>query len=225
MLKTPLTKEGIKTHFHYNAWKYFLLIVLVIVFVNIFFTTTRYRSPAELKVEVYVSSSGASQEAFQHYLDEAHEAILPEMEEVSCVMMASNDGSDPYTTMQLSTYIMVGEGDIYLLSKDDFKSYAQQGAFLNLDPYIDSGALVLNGLDISKGLATYSADEGLPSETHQYGIPADEMFGFWDFMVDNRDKVLCILQLNGNDDNSIKLLNHMCSTLTKPMPELAEESE
>lgn len=218
MLKTPLTKERIKHHFTYGWWKYLIACGAVLFGVNLLFTMTAYRAPDELRVDVYVSASGANQEALQAYLDVAHAQALPDMEEVTAVTMMSNDGSDPYTTMQLSTYIMAGEGDIYLLSQNDFKAYAGQGGMVSLDDYIASGALHTEGVALEKGIVAYQAEENGPEEKHVYGIPAEEMFGFWDFSIDNRGMVLCVMAASGNEANSVKLLDYMINTLTKPMP-------
>ncbi len=222
MLKTPLTTERIKYHFQYSWWKYAISIGLVLLGINLLFTMTAYRAPEELKVELYVSASGANQEALQTYLDQAHEAALPDMEEVTGITMMSNDGSDAYTAMQLSTYIMAGEGDIYMLSKSDFDSYASQGAMLDLEPFIESSALNVGELDLEKGYAKFYEEEDSPGVSHLYGIPADEMFGFWDFTIDNRGMVLGVMAAGKNDENSIRLLDYMIQTLVKPMPQAEE---
>lgn len=218
MLKTPLTKESIKHHFQYSAWKYLLAACLVFFGVNLLLTTTAYRSPPELKVDLYVCFSGADQEALQKYLDEAHEKALPDMEEVRMFTMMSNDGSDAYTVMQLSTYIMAGEGDIYLLSKADFDSYAAQGAMLELTPFIQNGQLNTGEIDLEKGRAKYYENENSPGEEGLYGIPADEMFGLWEYSVDNRGMVFGVMAAGKNHDNAIKLMDYMIGTLVTPMP-------
>ena len=218
MLKTPLTTERLKHHFQYNAWKYLLAACLIFVGVNLLLTTTAYRSPPEMKVDLYVCFSGTNQEALQAYLDEAHEKALPDMEEVRAYAMMSNDGSDAYTVMQLSTYIMAGEGDIYLLSKADFDSYAAQGAMLELTPMIESGQLNTGGIDMAKGYAKYYEDENSLGVEGLYGIPADEMFGLWEYGVDNRGMVFGVMAAGKNHDNALKLMDYMISTLVIPMP-------
>lgn len=225
MLKTPLNKERIQYHWHYNKWKYGLVLVGVILVLNLMFSVTQYRPPEDKKVELFVSASGANQEALQAFLDTAHNEILPDMEAVSCITMMSNDGSDPYTAQQLSVYIMAGEGDIYMLSKQDFAAYAAQGAMLNLEPYIEEGLLNAAGVDLKKGMATYFENEDAAGETHVYGIPADELFGFWDFQIDNRDMVLAVMLAGQNDDNSVKLLEYMVTNLKMPMPVYEEAAE
>ena len=217
-MKTPLTRERFRHHLHYGWWKYALMAICVLVAVNLLFTTTRYRAPDALRVDVFVCASGADQQALQDYLDTAHEILLPDMEEVNCVVMLTNDGSDPYSAMQLSTYLMAGEGDIYLLSESDFHGYAAQGAMLNLDPYLASGDLDTADVDLRKGTISYREEEDAPLLSHLFGIPTDDLFGFWNFNIDNRGMVLCVSVANGNDDNVVKLLSYMVHTLLMPMP-------
>ena len=52
-MRLPITRERIRTHFHYGWWQYALLIGLAIFGWNLLYTTTRYRSPEALKVEWY----------------------------------------------------------------------------------------------------------------------------------------------------------------------------
>ena len=218
MLKTPLTKERLKYHFQYSLWKYVLAACLIIMGLNLVFTMTAYRAPDELKVDLYMSASGANQEALQAYLNEAHAAVLPDMEEVNVFVMMTNDGSDQYAVMQLSTYIMAGEGDIYLLSREDFLSYAAQGVMIDLAPYIESGALSTVGIDLKKGYAEVREDEDMPVELRLCGIPAEDMFGLWDYNVDNRGMVFGVMATGKNQENAIKLMDYMVKTWVKPMP-------
>jgi len=224
MTRTPLTKDRVRHHFHYGWWKYVLVSVGILVGLNLFFTMTRYQAPKEARIDLYLCASGADQEALQAYLDKAHQEILPDMEEINCLVMMTNDGADPYAVMQLSTFIMAGEGTVYMLSAEDFRNYASQGGMVNLDPYIASGALDTGDIDLQKGTVTYREEEGGPSRTHVFGIPADGMFGLWDFNVDNRGMVFCVTVAGRNDDNAVKLLDYMIKTLTMPMPELVPGS-
>ena len=44
-IKTPLTKQRLRTHFTYHLWKYLLAAALTVFCVNLLYTTTAYRSP------------------------------------------------------------------------------------------------------------------------------------------------------------------------------------
>ena len=52
-MRLPITRERIRTHFHYAWWQYVLLVCLAVFGWNLLYTTTRYRSPEALKVEWY----------------------------------------------------------------------------------------------------------------------------------------------------------------------------
>ena len=59
-MRLPITRERIRTHFHYAWWQYVLLVCLAIFGWNLLYTTTRYRSPESLKVEWYCQGVGGS---------------------------------------------------------------------------------------------------------------------------------------------------------------------
>ena len=52
-LTFPITKERIRNHFAYAWWQYVLLICLAIFGWNLLYTTTRYRSPNDQRLERY----------------------------------------------------------------------------------------------------------------------------------------------------------------------------
>ena len=203
-MKTPLTKARWKHHLAYNGWKYILALILSIVGWNLIYTMTAYRPPEDKKVDVYLSLASADQTAFDGYLEKVWKEELPDMEEVQSVVLTAGASSDYYGAVQLSTYIMAGEGDVYLLSKDDFINYARDGGMLELESYVESGALDTKGIDVTKGWRTYTET----GERHLYGIPADSFGGMEEFGIYSlKDYYWCVLAANGNDDNAVKLLN------------------
>ena len=111
-------------------------------------------------MDLYIQSSYVSEESSKNFINPIWEASVPNMETVSSVILASS--ADYYSNMQLSVYIMAGEGDIYLLSTQDFKNFASQGAFIDLAPYVESGQINVDGIDISAGKVALVDDEGLP---------------------------------------------------------------
>jgi len=124
--------------------------------------------------------------------------------------------------MQLSVYIMAGEGDIYILTTDDFKQYAAQGAFIDLSSYIENGMLDVNGIDISAGYVAIVDSEGLPTgEKQLFGIPAYTLDGFKTNMnIYNNDLVIGITSFSHNEENTIKFANALidaCRTEETPV--------
>lgn len=210
-IKTPLTMERVRHHFAYGFWKYLILVVAAAAGWNLIYTTTAYRPPAEKRIDFYVSGNGADTQALDLLMQTVWQEVLPDMELVQAYSLLSGS-EDAYSQMQLTTYIMAGEGDVYLLEKDRFESFATGGAMVPLEGYVDSGALNTQGLDLKKGYATDSET----GERHLYGIPADLLIGFNDYGVYTDNMVLCVTSLSGNEANAVKfvdyLLTHMQSS-------------
>ena len=71
--KMPITGRKIRNHFHYSFWKYLLLIVIAMFGWNLLYTTTRYRSPENLKVEFYAEGNIMASDALQSLADKIHQ--------------------------------------------------------------------------------------------------------------------------------------------------------
>lgn len=213
-LRTRITSASLKHHFAYNAWKYFLLIALSFFGWNLIYTSTAYRPPQEKRIDLYIQSATTSSEVVDPFLEKLWQETVPDMELVSSVLLQMGAQEDMYSMMQLTTYIAAQEGDIYMLSSNDFKSFAAQGAFLELEELVAAGAINAEELDLSAGYVVLveTDDDTLQpvatSEKHLYGIPAAELFGFMtDLNIDNRDKYLAVTVNNGNDENVVKFLD------------------
>ena len=201
-LHMPITKSKIRNHFHYSLWKYLVLVALALLVWNLIGTTTRYRAPEHLKVELYADGylSAAGEESLNALMNEIHEEALPQMEEVTQTIITQDE---TYGQMQLLVWVAAGQGDVYLLTEDRFESVGQSGAFVDLQPYIDSGALDVSGLDLAKG---YVRD----SETREKilcGIPADALAGLKEYGLLSKDMRFGVLVAGGNIDNSVVFLN------------------
>lgn len=129
------------------------------------------------------------------------------MEAVTATVVTISD--DYYGDMQLTVWISAAQGDVYLLEQKYFDSFAASGAFMDLGPLVASGQLNAEGFDLAGGYAQDMETE----VTNLYGIPAANLPGFTDYMINPDDMVLCILYNNGNDENSIKFLNYMLENL------------
>ena len=146
----PITKRRITHHFQYAVWMYLLLIALALFGWNLIYTTTRYRPPENMQVEFYVQSNTADEDALTALADRIHEEVMPEMELVTASIVTITD--DYYGDMQLTVWISAAQGDVYLLTKDYFESFAASGAFMNLQPLVDSGELDAADLDLTDGI-------------------------------------------------------------------------
>lgn len=210
-IKTPLNKDTIRQHLTYSGWKYLIMAVIVVFGWSLYFTMTQYKSPQDKRIDVYVLSSSVSQDVLDAFMEPIWKETVPEMETVEGVLLI--DTGDYNTTMQISTYIAAGEGDIYILTSELFKSYAGQGAFLNLDELAENGTLDLNGIDVAKGRVSVIVDydenfEPISAEQHLFGIPLDSFDGYWEkLQLDNRGMVAAIMVNNQNDENVIPFFN------------------
>ena len=206
-LHMPITKRRISHHFQYSIWMYLLLVVLALFAWNLIYTTTRYQPPEAMRVEFFVQAPAASEEGLNALADRIHQDVMPDMELVTAQSVTITE--DYYGDMQLTVWISAAQGDIYLLADEYFERYAKSGAFLDLQPYVDSGQLDIGSLDASSGIlqATDTDFKGL------YGIPADGLTGFADMLVSAENKMLCVLFRNGNDEYTIKFLNYLLTHL------------
>lgn len=203
----PITKRKISHHFQYAIWMYLVLIVVALFGWNLIYTTTRYQSPEDKRVEFYAQSSANNDELLNELANRIHEEVMPEMELVSASSVMITE--DYYGDMQLTVWISASQGDIYLLPREYFLRFATAGAFMNLEPLVDSGQLATDGLDLSDGFVQLTDSEyvGL------YGIPADQFTGFGDYLINPAGMVLCVLYNNGNEEYSIKFLNYLLTNL------------
>ena len=128
-MKTPVNKVTLKQHLTYNWWKYPLLFILTFFAVDLLYTTTAYRSPPEKKVEFYIYGY-ADQKALNEYMARVNQEQMPDMEVMDCLTLMDDDAYGP---VQLTTYLAVAEGDLYLLPRDQFLTVASDGALLPLE--------------------------------------------------------------------------------------------
>lgn len=203
----PITKRKISHHFQYAIWMYLVLIALALFGWNLIYTTTRYRPPENMQVEFYAQTIAGSEELLAGLADRIHEEVMPEMELVTATTITVSD--DYYGDMQLTVWISAAQGDVYLLSQEYFERFAAGGGFMDLQPLVDGGQLDTGGLSLSGGYVK-DTETGISS---LYGISADGLTGFADYMVDTQDKFLCILYNNGNDEYSVKFLNYLLENL------------
>lgn len=214
-IKTPLEPAKVKNHFVYGLWKYLLLIVVSIAGWNLIYSTTEYRPPDEKRIDFYVSSNTAEMDALQAWLEETRVQAFPHLELVEAYTVMA-DAQDPYAQMQLSTFIMAGEGDLYLLDKERFQSYAAQGAMSPLEEYVDNGEIDVTGIDLSNGYVTVEET----GERHLMGIPADSLYGLLTrFGIDCRNMVFGVMVRSGNQEDTVRFIDYLITNLQEPMPD------
>ena len=199
----PITKAKIQNHFHYQVWKYLLLAVACFFLWNLLYTSTSYRSPEDKKIEFYVDGYETEETSanMNAMLERIHAQVMPEMEEVTYTMMTVDE---TYGSMQLMVWVAAGQGDVYLLLQDRFQSLAANGALLDLQPHVDSGALDVQGLSLSAGHVRNESGQRV-----LYGIPTDALRGLGDIIGLVDGSVLCVLGNSGNEEYAIRFLNDL----------------
>ena len=126
-LTFPITKERIRNHFAYAWWQYVLLICLAIFGWNLLYTTTRYRSPNDQRLEWYYGGYQLDGEKnIDSLMDDLHQSLFSDLEEVEfrTVMLDQTYGS-----MQLMVWVSAGEGDLFMLDSEYFSQLAQSEGF------------------------------------------------------------------------------------------------
>lgn len=202
--KFPITKERIRNHFHYFWWQYLVLVIAGIFGWNLLYTTTHYRSPEHLKVELYYQGPSTNDTAAKGsaLLEEIWPELFPDMEEVDFNIVGTDE---MYGDMQLMVWMAAGQGDVYLLTKPSFSTYANGSTLLDLQPYVDDGTLNVEGIDLRSGIAT-DPETGMKG---LFGIPADALEGLWEYDMEPTGKFICLPLASGNIENALILLDYL----------------
>lgn len=216
MADNRITKKRIKDHWHYGWWKYAIWLVLTLFGIDLLFAVTAYRSPEEKRLQLYMCNGYADAQALQEDLWPALLEACPGQEELIALNIDLTS-SDYYSQMQFTTYIAAQEGDVCLLPAGQIKSLAEDGAeraFLELTPYVESGVIPTEGIDLTPGMLRDSAGrEGL------YAIPADGLYGLYEYGCDPAGGMLVAMAYGGNDDTAATLLGQMIGRFTAEPPQ------
>ncbi|MCL1965129.1 MAG: hypothetical protein FWF69_08735 [Firmicutes bacterium] len=219
MYDTRITKERIRNHFTYSLWKYALLAVFAIFGWNLIYSSTAYRAPKDKRLDVYFVTYSLPDETTK-WIREQILAMYPQLEDAACVSIVYTGEDNYYGSVQISTYIGAGEGDVYLLTAERFDALKGEGVFLNLDGAIDSGEIDLRGIDAGRcAVAVEGGGRGI------CGIPAESLYGLMDRGVDNRDLVICVMAYSGNQGTAVRFVDWLIEAMHAPKPEWVAELE
>ncbi len=219
-------RARMRNHFAYDIWKYLLIIAVCWFGWDLLYTQTAYRSPQDKRIDVYIMSATASDEMVEAFLKPIWEEATPDMELVEGVSLLPGGVEDYYTNMTLTVRLAAGEGDIYFLPQDVFKSFALNGVFIPLDDYVAQGRINIDGLSVDTARLTVIDDESGEAQAHLYGVPTDALYGLMDGMqFDNRNAVMTIAVNSGNEDNVVTFFNALLQAGRGEKPEWLEEGE
>lgn len=201
-MKTPVNSRTLKQHFTYSWWKYLLIAVLAFGLVDLLYAVTAYRAPADKKIEFYVYGS-MDTEKLTAYMEHVRETEMQDMEVLTPLLLMDDS---TYGPMQLMTYLAAGEGDVYLLPRDEFISYVSSGILLPLENEEELMSLFNEaGISLQSGWRR-NTETG---ETHLCGIPQNKLPGLGQYAY-ARDGFLCVIASGGNDENALKFLRILC---------------
>ena len=211
-MKTPVTSKSLRQHFTYNWWVYLLIALLAFGLVDLLYTVTAYRSPRDKTIGFYVYGY-VNDTGMSAYMDNIRETEMSDMEEMSSVMLAMDD---TYGPMQLMTYLSAGEGDVYMLPREQFLNYSMSGSMVPLENDTELMALFdAAGVNLQSGWRK----ETETGENHLYGIPQDKLPGLIQYAY-AQDGFLCVPLTGGNQENAMKFLRILCrDMLTAPAEE------
>ena len=211
MANQRLTKKRLKNHFAYSWWKYALAAAISAMLVSVVFAVTEYRPPDDKKVELYVLNSYVDSETMQADFWPLLQEKKPEQEKLTIININLTDSSNIYAPMQFSTYVAAQQGDLFLITRDELLKIASDGAaesLVDLTPYLESGVIDADGLDLTKGML----DSG-DGTTAVYAIPADTLTRLSKYGNDPKNSLLCIPMYSKNADSAATLIGLMLERL------------
>lgn len=219
MQETKITWARVKHHFAYSWWKYLVMAVAVVFGWNMIYTTTAYRAPRDKRLDIYFATYSVPEETLE-WLTEEILARYPQLEDASVYSIVYTPEDDTYGSMQLTTYMGAQEGDVLILPRERFDTYADTGAFVALDEAIGSGVLDLQGIDAARGYRT--TEDG---EEGTFGIPLTELYGLMDRGIDNRDLMACVLGYSQTQEVATDWIDWLIETMMAPKPQALVEAE
>ena len=224
MIQTKITKKRVKDHFAYALWKYLILVVASVFGWNLIYTATAYRPPRDKKVDIYFVTYGIDSDTLA-----AFEALaaphFPDMEALNFLSIGMGDAEDYYGTMQLTTYVGAQEGDIYIMTRDLMRSYAESGLFVPLNDAISEGIIQLRGIDVAEVNFQISDPEYRIVERGIYAIPAKTLYGLIEYGIDNRDLYIGVTAYSQNQPNALKMVDWFIETFQTEKPQWLIEYE
>ncbi len=217
-----ITKAKVKNHWHYSWWKYAAIAVVCTLVVNLIFTMTAYRPPANRKIEMYLCNGYADATKLHADLWPAFQEAAPDQELLTLVNIDMT-GDDVYSNMQFTTYIGAQQGDLLLLPVSSVKKLVLDGAdntFLDLSEYLESGELDVPGVDLSAGMLPTS-DGG----TSLFAIPADSLYGLTDFTCNPAGSMLCVMGYTMNPENAVGMINLLFDRYQTEKPDWYDQAQ
>ncbi len=223
-MNTPITRKRIRNHLAYCWWKYALVVVAAVVGWSLYYSTTRYRPPENKTIQLCLYTYG-DPIGLDAYMQRVNAEDMPHMESMSCYLGSLDEQQGE---MELTTYFLAGEGDVYLLSDEEFRRFAPGGVFRELEEE-ESLLTLLQGAeeDLQRGWMQYVNTTGESyGEEHLLGIPCSALPGMEKLVARPGEAWLCVLVNNGNDTNVMRFMEILVQdALEGPLVEINMEEE
>lgn len=234
MPNTKYSREYLKNHLFYNRWIYLAVAVAALAAAEIVFTITRYQAPNARRVDIELlggyadlNDTSAIEQALlsagqayelardqQNGVDTSapdYEIPLQEVGVFNINYTGSIEGDEDYYAGQKYMVMLAAqEGDIYIVTRDMLESLVLDGGLAPLDPFLESGVLSAEGVD----LASVTFDEPAESEDEEpsgnryvYALPADRLTGLSRaFYYPVKDRYAVIMAYSENQDTAAAVL-------------------
>jgi len=219
MQETKITVQRIRHHFNYSWWKYALMACLVVFGWNLVYTSSAYRPPRDKRLDITFVSHPMPED-FTGWVKDETLARYPDIEDANITSIVLTPEDSYYGTMQMTTYIGAGEGDVYVLPKEQFDSLVQNMAFVPLNNAIADGTIALDGMDTASGIRT--DEEG---QTAVFGIPLDSLYGFMEHGIDNRGLYAVVMSYSPNQERAADWIGWLAEAMRGPKPQWLVEQE
>lgn len=215
MIDLKLNKKRMQMHLHYYSWRYVVLLAVAIFAANMLYTVTRPETPADKRVDIIIIPSQSTGDNTDEWSKSILRTLPADQLEVNVTMTPIIQGNESTIYQLIAARLSAGEGNVWIMPKDMFLSYAQSGVWLPLDGVMDKFNLP-EGTDINKYKVAVQPDENTPAQDQICGIPLDKCVGLAELIIPT-DMVLAFPSFAKNIDNSYAAANWILSRTDEPV--------
>jgi hypothetical protein len=210
MYQVTINRERLHNHLSYDWWKYVAAILVTIIMWSLITAMTRPQTPTEKKVDIFLVGDYALDENLQ-LVSQRMLNDFPELLEINIMNIPMGEGIDPQLDIASGQKLMVmigsQSGDLFVFDKEEYRLYAEQGAFVPLDDVVDEKIqqyISMEELEDCKVAADpeYSED----TQPRIYGVPLKGVTLFKDTGYNTDDKVISLMVYSRNKEKAADVL-------------------
>ena len=207
MLKVKVTKQSIKEHLGYSAWIYILFVILVFAGWDVAYIASQYVPPAEKTVKTVIAGTYVIDSITTRMAEEG-QAALSDMELIQVVSVGLTGEYEAEGYEKLSVMAMAGDGDVYIMRKDVFNTYAKEGMFAPLDEQLQTRF----GFVTEDEIKSATFENTKTYEYHTYGIPMARFTKFAQDGVEYYDWIVGVTVFSQNPEGALRMIEHLAQT-------------